>query len=56
MYETAVESEQDLIARIVDVVGRIAEEPANFEREREAMVRRCRACINIGGRTFEQFL
>ena len=56
VYETVVETEEDLGARITVAAGTIADMPGIFERPRQSMVRRCTASIQAKGRAFEQFL
>jgi len=56
IYATPVESEEDLIAGIVDVAHRVRETPEVFERERQSMLRRCQLCLDVGGRNFEHLL
>jgi len=43
-----VDSEDDLIARIVEAAA-----TWHFERTRQSLLRRCRLCIEVGDRTFE---
>ena len=50
VYETVVETEEDLVARITVAAGTIADMPGNFERTQQSMVRRCTACIQANGR------
>ena len=56
VYESVVETEEDLVARIAIAVGTIVDMPGIFERTRQSMVRRCIACIQANDRAFEQFL
>ena len=56
VYETVVETEDHLVARITVAAGTIADMSGIFERTRQSMVRRCTACIQTNGRAFEQFL
>lgn len=56
VYETPVPSAEELIGRIVDACERIRETPGIFERVRQSLRRRLRACIDAEGRHFEQFL
>jgi hypothetical protein len=56
VYETPVQSEQDLIGRIVEASARIAETAGVFERVRQSLHRRFQACIAADGRHFEQLL
>ena len=56
VYATPVESEMDLVGRIVDSVGRVAEMPNVFENVRRSLFNRCATCIEVNGGHFEQFL
>ena len=56
VYQTIVETEEDLIARITVAAGTIADMPGIFEWTQQSMVRRCTACIQTNDRAFEQFL
>ena len=56
VYETVVETEEDLVARIIVAASTIADMPGIFERIRQSMVQRCTACIQANGREFDQFL
>ena len=56
VYETVVETEEDLVARITVAAGTIADMPGMYERTRQSMVRRCTVCIQTNGRAIEQFL
>ena len=56
VYETVVETEEDLVARITVAASTIADMPGIFERTQQSMVRPCTACIQTNGRAFEQFL
>jgi hypothetical protein len=56
VYDTPVESEEELVARIAVASGDIAAMPGIFERVRQSCARRCRNCIDVGGRHFEQLL
>ena len=56
VYETPVESEEDLVARIAVAAGNIAEEPRLLNCVQESIQRRCQACIDAEGRHFEQLL
>lgn len=53
VYDTAVNSEMDLVARISIAAATISETPNIFENVRQSMWRRCRACIHASGRHFE---
>ena len=54
--ETVVETEEDLVPRIIVAAGTTADMPGIFERTRQSIVRRCTACIQTNGGAFEQFL
>lgn len=56
VYATPVESEQDLVARIVAAAGEITDNPQIFEGVRQSLERRCRLCINQNGSHFEHLL
>ena len=42
IYTSAVDSEEDLIARIDEVAAAIRQQPGIFERTRQSLLRRCR--------------
>ncbi|KAJ4444400.1 hypothetical protein ANN_06192 [Periplaneta americana] len=53
VYETSIESkEEELVAWMLGAADALQHMP---ERVRQAMTRRCRVCIDAGGRTSEQF-
>ena len=56
IYETPVQSEEDLIARIATAAGDISDRPRTIKRVHESLENRCRLCITCNGRQFEQFL
>lgn len=56
VYATPVESEQDLVGRIVDSAGRITEMPGVFQSVRRSLADRCRKCVEVHGGHFEQLL
>lgn len=56
VYETPVDSEEELVARIVVATGEVREKPDIFKKMRNSMRRRCEACITAGGRNFEHLL
>lgn len=53
VYETPVDSEEDLVARIVAAADVIREKPRVFARIRQSLLDRCRACIEAEGGHFE---
>jgi len=53
---TPVIDEQDLIARIAAAALLIKEKPDVFDNVREAMTRRCNACIQANAGNFEHIL
>lgn len=56
VYETPVESEMDLVARVAVAAGDIAQDRRMLSRWQGSLHRRCQTCIEVGGRHFEQFL
>ena len=56
MFETPVETNMELVARIVAAYDVIQNTPGILVRVRQNLVRRCYACIEVGGRQFEQLL
>ena len=56
VYETIVEKEEDLLARITVAAGTIADMPGIFERTRQSVVRQYTACMQTNDSAFEQFL
>ena len=56
VYETDVDSEEDLVARIVSAAGRIRETPGIFGRVREIKARRFTVCLDVNGREFQHLL
>lgn len=56
VYETPVESEEELIARIAVASGDIADNRALIGRVHRSLRNRCGVCIQQNGRHFEQLL
>ncbi|CAL1283080.1 unnamed protein product, partial [Larinioides sclopetarius] len=56
VYETPVDSVEDLVARLSVAAAGVREIPGIFERVRQSLHRRCQECIDTGGRNFEQLL
>ena len=56
VYETPVESEMDLIARLVAAAGDVADDQAMLSRVQQSFQRRCQLCIDTGGKHFEQLM
>ncbi|GBN74072.1 hypothetical protein AVEN_168703-1 [Araneus ventricosus] len=56
VYESPIDSDEDLVARISVAAGDVGEMPGVFEKVRRSLRRRCNACITAAGRSFEQFL
>lgn len=54
VYETPPEDADDLFNRIFAVAGEIT--PQMFRQNTQVILRRAGACINAGGRNFEQFM
>lgn len=55
VYETPVESDTDLVARVVAASGEV-ETQGMLANVRRSLRRRCEACIMCGGRNFEHLL
>jgi len=51
-----VETEEDLVVRILAACGNIQIGPGTFETLRRNLGRRCKACDGIAGDNFEQLL
>lgn len=56
MYETPIESPEELVARLSAAVGEVLEKPDVFANVRRSILRRCSACITSGGHNFEHLL
>lgn len=56
VYSTPVESEEDLVARILAACQMVQDMPGIFENVRRSLVRRCQLCIDRRGGIFEPFL
>ena len=56
VFETPVEMDMELVARIVAAYDTIQNTSGKFVRVRQNLVRRCHVCIEVGGRQFEQLL
>ena len=56
VYDTPGESEQSLIARIVVAAGDISDNPRMVARVHRSLFNRCRSCITVNGKYFEQLL
>jgi hypothetical protein len=56
VYETPVETQHDLVARIQVAAGTIREMPGIFQRVQHNLARRCRTWNEAGRRHFEQLL
>jgi hypothetical protein len=56
MYETPVETQHDLVARIAVAAATIREMPGILQRIQHNIARRCRTYNKVGGRHFEQLL
>ena len=56
VYTTPVESEEDLVARIVAEAGAINDTPGVFARVRQKMIRQSQLCLNVNGGIFESLL
>ncbi|GBM43261.1 hypothetical protein AVEN_154582-1 [Araneus ventricosus] len=56
VYETPVNSAEDLAARIAEVAGEVRDTPGFFANVRSSIRRRCEVCITARGRNFERLL
>ncbi|GFU75697.1 uncharacterized protein TNCV_3712421 [Trichonephila clavipes] len=56
VYETPVNSAEELEERISAAAGEIRNTPEILSNVRRSMKRRCEACITCGGRQFEHLL
>lgn len=56
VYETPIDSDEDLIARLSIAAATVRETPGIFEKVRQSLTKRYQACIDVGGKTFEQLL
>ncbi|GBM14755.1 hypothetical protein AVEN_72022-1 [Araneus ventricosus] len=56
VYETPVDSDEDLVARISVAAASVRKIPGIYECVRQSLHRRCQACITFDGRKFEQLL
>jgi hypothetical protein len=56
VYETPVDTPEELLARILAASDVVRETPGILERTRQNFVRRCNACIECEGRHFEHLL
>jgi hypothetical protein len=56
VYETPVETQHDLVARIAVSAGTIWEMPGIFQKEQHNIARWCRTCNEVSDRHFEQLL
>ena len=56
IYETLVESEMDLVARIVVAAGKNFSNIRVFERVRQSILKRYQTCTGVGDRHLKQLL
>ena len=56
VFETPVETDMKLVVRIAAACDIIQNTPGIFVRVRQNLVRRSRACIEVGSHQFEQLL
>ena len=52
VYETGIDSEEDLVACIVSAAAEIRETPGIFGRVRQSVALRCTVCLDVNGRVF----
>ena len=53
MFETPVETDMELVTRIVAAYDIIQNTSGIFVRVRQNLARRCHVCIEVGGRQFD---
>jgi hypothetical protein len=56
VYETPVETQHDLVARIAVATGTTWELPGIFQRVQHSKARQSRICNKVGGLHFKQIL
>ena len=56
VFETPVETDIELVARIVAACDIIQNTSGIFVKVRQNLVRRCHVCIEVGGRRFDHLL
>jgi hypothetical protein len=56
VYSSPVDSEEDLIARIVKAAPNIRQQPGIIEHLRQSLLRRRRLYIDVGGQKLEHLL
>ncbi|GBN09587.1 hypothetical protein AVEN_211233-1 [Araneus ventricosus] len=56
VYETPVNSAEDLVARIAAAARKVRDTPGIFANVRSSMRRTCEACFTARGRNFEHLL
>jgi hypothetical protein len=53
IYTWPFDSEEEIIARIAEATTTTRQQPGNFGRTRQCLLRRCQLCIEVGSRKFE---
>ena len=56
VYETDIDPEEDLVARIVCAAPEVRETSSIFERVRQSMARLGTVCLDVNGRVFQHLL
>ena len=56
VFEAPVETDMELVTRIVAAYDIIQNTSGIFVSVRQNLIRRCHVCIEVGGRQFEQLL
>ena len=54
VYETPVDTEMDLVARILAAAEEVCQSPEMLERMQQSMMRSCTVYLDHGGRHYEQ--
>ena len=52
MYQTPIDTREELTARLAEAVATIRDTPGCFERVRQSLSRRCHLYMNVEGRHF----
>ena len=56
VYETDIDSEEDLVVHIVSAAAEKRETPGIFGRVRQSMACRCIVCLDVNGHVFQHLL
>jgi hypothetical protein len=56
IYMLPIDSEEDLIARVVEAAATMGQQPGIFEHTRQSQLHRCWVSVEVSGCTFERLL